>query len=118
MELSAIHDTAPDAADQTLPSFDGSFRQLSSSTPKKQDGKFTCELCDYSTVRLYNFRRHGVKRVVSKTFLCNVCGKDFKSQKGLKLHILAHQDKTNTNAMCVAKGTTSDRLLRYISAHT
>ena len=40
-----------------------SFRQLSSSTPQKQDGKFAYELYDYSTVGLYNFQRHGAKHV-------------------------------------------------------
>ena len=119
MELSAIHDTAPDAADQTLPSFDGSFRQLSSSTPQKQGGKFTSKLYDYSTVRLYNFQRHGAKHVVSKTLLCNVCGKDFKSQKGLKLHILAHQDKFKYKCKVCGEGYNLRSYLKkiHLSSH-
>ena len=93
-----------------------SFWHLVAATPQKQDGNFI--MCDYTTYRVYNFHRHAKKQRNAQTLICNICGKNFKSHKGLKLHILEHLDSFKYRCTVCKRDTMLDLRRRFTSPRT
>ena len=54
---------------------------------------FKCGICHYQTKRRFNHQRHMLTHSeMAACLLCYICGKKFKSEKGLNLHRLKHED--------------------------
>ena len=88
---------------QVLQKMDESFtlRGLDESFVEKTPGdKYVCDICDYQTVHKSNLTRHqkthwdapGTPEL--QHFLCNVCGKGYKSRYGLSLHTKSIHENT------------------------
>ena len=54
------------------------------------EGKFPCVECEYKAQTPGNLKRHRLSKHSGERVPCNICGKDFASKDGLKVH---HQNK-------------------------
>ena len=88
---------------QVLQKMDESFqlRGLDESFAEKTPGdKYVCDICDYQTVHKSNLTRHqqthwdAAETPELQHFLCNVCGKRYKSRYGLSLHTKSIHENT------------------------
>ena len=96
-----------------ISSIDGTFMNMSAldqSTPIKHysadgSGIYRCQTCGYETKRKFNFHRHVQSHSEAPpSLLCATCGKAFKSQKGLMLHLLQNQRAFKYKCKICAKG--------------
>merc|ERR1712126_375396 len=53
---------------------------------KNSDGKYSCKMCAKNGLDKTNMKLHVESHVEGLSFLCNTCGKDFRSRKALKNH--------------------------------
>ena len=55
---------------------------------------FSCDIChDFKEFTLWRLEAHKIAHQVARPFLCNECGKCFKTNRNLKIHSKLHQDK-------------------------
>lgn len=53
---------------------------------QSHNGEFHCTVCNYSTLRLYNLRRHMLKHDPTEKLKCHLCSASFVDNYKLKLH--------------------------------
>ena len=102
-------------AEMDLPPLDGNTMNISLMVSTKKEPEdtmtietprlFKCGVCHYQTRRRFNHQRHmQTHSEMSKEFLCHICGKKFKSEKGLNLHRLNHQGISKFRCNVCKKG--------------
>lgn len=57
------------------------------------DGGYRCKMCEHRTVSKQLVLQHiNLNHLHVSTFLCDVCGKSFLNEGGLRAHIMTHRD--------------------------
>lgn len=75
---------------------------------------YQCKYCDFITNTLNNLKRHQVVHSDVKKYMCSVCGANFRTCVGLKLHDLVHQEKRFTCNICQKMFRRSQHLKSHI----
>ena len=58
---------------------------------------YSCDIChDFKEFTMWRLEEHKIAHQVSRPFLCNECGKCFKTNRNLKMHSQLHQEKRLT----------------------
>ena len=94
---------------------------------------YSCDICnEFKEFTLWRLEAHKIAHQVTRPFLCNECGKCFKTHRNLKMHSQLHQEKkmtptsslkakdkkdanSNKGGVCSTcnKGFTTTRFLRH-----
>ncbi|CAG2208231.1 unnamed protein product [Mytilus edulis] len=72
----------------------GSSRKNRNTEMQDQAGEFPCSKCDKIFTRLRYLKKHITLHKPEKPFLCDFCGKSFKTQTYLTIHHRSHSKKS------------------------
>ncbi|XP_076111278.1 uncharacterized protein LOC143079680 [Mytilus galloprovincialis] len=78
----------------------GSSRKNRNTEMQDQAGEFPCSKCDKIFTRLRYLKKHITLHKPEKPFLCDFCGKSFKTQTYLTIHHRSHSKKSYECEQC------------------
>ncbi|XP_070542455.1 putative zinc finger protein 66 [Ptychodera flava] len=88
---------------------------------KHKAGVFTwygCELCDFKTTYKASLQKHlEITHVADKNYICEKCGRAYKSQNSLTTHMANHDNKEFKCTQCPYVGLTKARLKDHSKLH-
>lgn len=84
------------------------------------DGGFLCKMCDKKTPNKREMMQHvNSKHLQSRTYLCDICAGSFTSERGLKMHLLTHDDSKPFSCQICSKAFKFRYVLKaHILRHT
>ena len=80
---------------ETATQFDGDQQPTNENEPglqvkemvEKKEGVWICKVCDITSTKIFNIKRHAERHIKGKSHACNFCDKIFLSRPNLAQHI-------------------------------
>lgn len=98
-----------------------SKRKLESSTKIGQVSVkvYKCKKCDFRSLEYDEYQDHRMEHETEERFVCDICGRSYKSKSALTSHIGIHANKNSyTCEICKKTFTQRGALVRHMPIHT